>query len=310
MSHEREVSADVDDTVGDVMPMAAPVAEALASDRVRGFSGVLRGTANYVLSRVLQDELTVDEALEAARDCGYFDGDPTGELDGSSTARKAAMLSSLVFGVSVRPDDVYMRGIQELSAADLAAAKRLGFATKLVVTAKQQSGFLNVGVEPHVIPLSHPFSRLDGTTSMLIVDTGRKDRLVFWGPGAERQMADAASANIRDAMRRHPSLGQAQVSNIEGVLRVRDSPGRFLLRCQAISSEANDAIWGCLFSHGIGLDHASSVESLLENEVVVVTDLADRASIERALVTLEQDDIVCMSAVRVFECAAQAPPDR
>lgn len=123
----------------------------------------------------------------------------------------------------------------------------------------------------------HPLLSNSTIRSMLIVDTGRKDRLVFWGPGAERQMADAASANIRDAMRRHPSLGQAQVSNVEGVLCVRDNPGRFLLRCQAISSEANDAIWGCLLSHGIGLDQASSAESPLENEVVVVTDLADRA---------------------------------
>ena len=52
--------------------------------------------------------------------------DPSADVDGYDAASKAAILASLAFHTRITADDVYREGIRQVSAADIAAAKRLG----------------------------------------------------------------------------------------------------------------------------------------------------------------------------------------
>lgn len=276
--------------------------ETLADEPVTRLRAAFPSATNYVLTVVSEQGVDVSGAIEAARARGYANKDTTDDLDGSAEASNAAVVSSLVFGIAVSPEDVFRKGIQELSVADLVAAKRLGFTIRHLMTAEVYSGFLSVAAEPHAVGVSHPLSQVDGTNTMMMLDAAPTGCVEFSGSAVGEDGAIApALADICHALGTERSSERARTSSVEKVLGPTDRPGRFMVRFQVLSPAATDAIRGCLFSHGIGMDHGSYSESRLGDEVVVLTDLGERPCIEGAAATLEDHNIFCLSVVRIFE---------
>lgn len=274
----------------------------VGNDQVTSLRGAFGGATNYVLTTVSEQGVTVDEAIAAAKARGYAREDSTDALDGSAEARMAAVVSSLVFGIEMSPDDVFRKGIQELSVADLVAAKRLGFTIKHLMTAEAYSGFLSVAAEPHAIRVSHPLSKVDGTNTMLLVDAIPTGCNEFPGSAVgEDETIVPALADLCRALRTARSSDRSRTSTVERVLGPTDRPGRFMVRFQVLSPAATDAISGCLFGHGIGMDHSTYSESHHGNEVVVLSDLGERPCIEGAVAALVHHNISCMSVVRILE---------
>lgn len=144
--------------------------ETFTNPPVTSVRAAFSSATNYILTIVSEQGVAVSGAIEAARARGYANKDTTVDLDGSAEARNAAVVSSLVFGITVNPEDVFRKGIQELSVADLIAAKRLGFTIRHLMTAEVYSGFLSVATEPHAVGVSHPLSQVNGTNTMLMLD--------------------------------------------------------------------------------------------------------------------------------------------
>ena len=302
LAGERGVGFYFEGAVGGGVPMVAAITDALVGDRVLRFSGVLNGTTNYVLTTVSKTGVSTADAIHAAQEKGYAESDPSDDLDGSDAARKAAILASLAFGTSVSPRDVFKQGIEELSLEDVAAAGRVGFETKLIVTAQEYSGFLNVGVEPQAIPASEPLGRVDGSTNTLIVDCELAGRLVFTGPGAGgRETASAVLGDVRRALSESPGPQFSKNDGAPRVLSRKDVPGRFVVRCVSTDNNVAGRIQGCLFSIGVGTEdvHISEIGSI--KEVVVVTGIGERGCIQRALKGLEREGIHCMSLLKIFD---------
>ena len=74
---------------------SAPVLELarrLAGDGIVAVSGIVNGTVNFVLSR-LEDGASLEEALDAARQAGLAEADPSDDLDGHDAAAKAVLVA-------------------------------------------------------------------------------------------------------------------------------------------------------------------------------------------------------------------------
>ncbi len=114
------------------IPLIRALRESLAGERIQRVMGIVNGTTNYILTRMAASGASYQEALSEAQSLGYAERDPTADVEGFDAAAKAAILANVAFGAKVVAGDVYREGISALNLQDFEAARRLGFAIRLL----------------------------------------------------------------------------------------------------------------------------------------------------------------------------------
>src|SRR5690606_6030547 len=113
---------------------------------------------NYILTKMDEEGVPFEKALQDAQDLGFAEADPTADIEGLDAARKMAILTRLAFHMDIRLDDIKTRGITNVSLTDLKYGKELGLTMKLIGIAKAHGDTLQVNVEPVFIANDHPLS--------------------------------------------------------------------------------------------------------------------------------------------------------
>jgi homoserine dehydrogenase len=176
-------------SVGGAIPIIHPLKESLAGERVRRVLGIVNGTTNYVLWRMSSTGsssggLSYSEALAEAIELGYAEPDPSADVEGFDAAAKCAILASLAFNARVRSRDVYREGITEVTSADIAAARRMGYTVKLLAIAELVDDAVAVRVHPAMIPDAHPLASVTESFNAVFVEGDAVGQLMFYGRGA------------------------------------------------------------------------------------------------------------------------------
>jgi homoserine dehydrogenase len=170
--------------VGGGIPLVHPLKESLAGERISRVLGIVNGTTNYILTRMTEDGMAFDEALEEARRLGYAERDPTDDIEGFDASAKCAILASIVFNTRVVAGDVYREGIAAVSPNDIGFAARLGYVVKLLAIAELEDGEVAVRVHPSMIPGTHPLAAVRDGFNAVFVEGQSVGELMFYGPGA------------------------------------------------------------------------------------------------------------------------------
>jgi homoserine dehydrogenase len=196
-------------SVAGAIPLLRALRESLAGDTVRRVLGIVNGTTNFILDRM--DSLGADfgPALEEAKQLGYAEADPTADVQGHDAAAKAAILAGLAFHTEVTSADVYTEGIANITAADMASAKALGFVIKLLAICERSDGGISVRVHPAMLPRVHPLAAVHEAYNAVFVEADAAGRLMFYGAGAGGQPTASAvlgdivavARNLRAGMR-------------------------------------------------------------------------------------------------------------
>ncbi|MGN0034296.1 MAG: homoserine dehydrogenase, partial [Coriobacteriales bacterium] len=216
---------------------------ALVSNEITSVLGIVNGTTNYMLTRMDQDGLSYDAALREAQDRGFAEADPTADVDGFDAAAKIAILASIAFNSRVTMDKVPTEGIRSLAPVDLATARTMGYAVKLLAIARRCSAGIDIRVHPTMIPLSHPLASVNGVYNAIYVTGDAVGDTMFFGEGAgSGPAASAVMGDVIEAARNitagiGPIVGctctdHLPVQNIEDLttqyyirLHVADRPG-------------------------------------------------------------------------------------
>ncbi|WP_374546500.1 homoserine dehydrogenase [Rhodoblastus sp.] len=184
------------------IPIVKTLREGLAGNSVERVYGILNGTCNYILSRMELEGLSFAECLAEAQKLGYAEADPTFDIGGFDTAHKLAILASLAFGVRLDAEAISIEGIQDISLADLHAAKELGYRVKLLGVAQRTPHGVEQRVHPIMVPLSSAVAQVMGVTNAVTVDADAVNELTLVGPGAGGMAtASAVVADIADIAR-------------------------------------------------------------------------------------------------------------
>ena len=64
-------------------------------------AGIFNSTCNFVLTSMLRDGMSYDDAIAEAKKLGYAEADPTLDVSGMDTAHKLTILASLAFGLNL-----------------------------------------------------------------------------------------------------------------------------------------------------------------------------------------------------------------
>ncbi|MDX9786839.1 MAG: homoserine dehydrogenase [Desulfobacterales bacterium] len=181
---EKGVDLAFEASCGGCMPIIKTLRESLVSDRIHAMTGILNGTCNFILTKILQDKSPFADALAQAQAEGYAEADPTLDIEGIDTAHKLAILTALAYGMEINFKDIYTEGISRITPLDIQFADQFGYKIKLLAIGKEKDGKVESRVHPTMIPADNLLSHVDGTLNALRVSGDAVGDIVLNGRGA------------------------------------------------------------------------------------------------------------------------------
>jgi homoserine dehydrogenase len=179
-------------TVGGAMPIISLVRENLAGNGIISIEGILNGTCNYILTRMVEEGLPYEHVLKEAQERGIAEADPSKDVAGTDTAVKLVILANSVFGRDVTYKDVDVAGIIDITPEALKLANDAGYVIKLIGEVDRNEC---LKVAPRLVPKDDPLN-VGGTLNVATIKTDLAGDITVIGKGAGP--IEAASAILSD----------------------------------------------------------------------------------------------------------------
>ncbi len=197
IARKNNVNFFFEAAVGGGIPVIRPISRCLAGNNISKVAGILNGTTNYILTKMITEGVSFDEALEEAQRLGYAEKDPSADVDGIDAMRKICILASLCFGTHLYPEGVYCEGIRRVTLADVAYAAKYGSVIKLVARAEKLSdGKIFAMVSPCLVKRSNMLSGVNDVYNACLADGDMTGEVLMYGKGAGSE--PTASAVVGD----------------------------------------------------------------------------------------------------------------
>ncbi|BAK99352.1 homoserine dehydrogenase [Oscillibacter valericigenes Sjm18-20] len=241
LARKKNVNYLFEASVGGGIPVLHPLTECLCANRVDEIYGILNGTTNYILTRMVRTGAFFSDALREAQAKGYAEADPTDDVQGIDAGRKICILADLAFGAQVRPEDVPMEGITKLSLRDVKVAQRAGYRIKLLGRClRMPGGGRTAYVAPHLVAEERPLANVEDVFNAVVVKGNAVGEVMFYGRGAgELPTASACVSDVLESLRRNPrqeELGWS--SDFDGFIDPMEVSTRFYFRIEGSLTDA------------------------------------------------------------------------
>ena len=193
IAKEKNVNFFFEASVGGGIPIIRPMLQCLAANEFNQICGILNGTTNYILTQMIHNGVTFEDALRQAQVNGYAEKDPTADIEGHDACRKICILSDLAYGDKFDPDTVSCEGITKITLEDVANADKLGCVIKLLGrSVRCEDGTAYAYVAPHLIHKESPLAAVEDVFNAIMVDGNATGEVMFYGKGAGK-LADRKS---------------------------------------------------------------------------------------------------------------------
>lgn len=293
------------------VPVIRVLREAFASDRIIAVRGIVNGTSNYILSRMTEAGLDFGVALKEAQQKGYAEADPTLDVGGGDAAHKLAILATLAYGAKLQLSQISTNGIDEVSATDIAFARRFGFVIKpLAVARALADGALDLRVHPALVSQKSVLASVNGALNAVYIEGAAVGPCLLSGLGAGAMpTAVSVVSDIVDVGRNLQSEAGGRVpqrafhGDSVKVLRVQDIGDhrcRFYLRFSVLDrSGVLGKLAGTLGKHEVSIEQMVQEGQHQGKEpvsVVMLTHPAREGNVRAALAEIGAMDVVAEPA--------------
>lgn len=189
-------------SVGGGIPIIRPLHQCLAANRIEKIAGILNGTTNFILTKMIYDQLSFEQALSLAQQLGYAERDPSADIDGADACRKLCILGSLAFGKQIYPDYVHCSGIRNITLDDVEYVANAGYCVKLIGLIEKTEKGVVATVCPRLVSVDNPLSGVNDVYNAIMVWGDSVGDVLFSGRGAGKwATASAVVADIIDAVK-------------------------------------------------------------------------------------------------------------
>jgi len=201
LASARQVPVFFEAAVAGGIPIIKAVRESFVGNHIQSIHGIINGTTNYILTRMTDAGIDYADALAEAQSQGYAEADPTLDVNGWDAAHKAIILASLAYGTWISPSQVFVEGIEQVTARDVAFARKLGYRIKLLGIIKAAAaGEIEVRVHPTLVAEKHVLASVNGVFNALCVHGDVVGETLFYGRGAGQDAtASAVIADLAEA---------------------------------------------------------------------------------------------------------------
>lgn len=295
----RAASRDVDllfeASVGGGIPIIAPLKHSLAANRISRILGIVNGTTNFILSKMVREGMEFSEALGLAQSLGYAEADPTADVEGYDAARKIAILASIAFHTRVRFADVYVEGITRITQRDIEYAHQLHCTVKLVGLARETGGRVEARVHPVLLPLEHPLAKVDQAYNAVYVEGDAVGDVMFQGPGAGADPTASAVvgdllAVVRNIARGVTPRDTCSCYGSKPVMEIGDTFDNYFIRMTAADRPGVLAqIAGCFGDSDVSIDSVIQKKYCEgKADLVLITERVRDRNLQEALGKIEK----------------------
>lgn len=214
------------------IPIIKALREGLSANHIDAIKGIMNGTCNFILTKMMNEKAAFADVLKEAQALGYAEADPTFDVGGFDAAHKLLILASIAYGIDVKPEEILIEGIENISSEDICFAKEFGYNIKLLTIAKKSGEKVELRVHPALVPMSQMIAKVDGVMNGISVIGDRVGETMYYGPGAGG--AATASAVVSDLIdiARHP-----QNSPMLGFIKPLEKSGLSLMNKDEICTQ-------------------------------------------------------------------------
>ena len=307
---EHGVDLAFEASVGGGIPLIRVLRDALASDRISHFAGIINGTSNFILTKMQREGQSFEVALAEAQKRGYAEADPTLDVGGGDARHKLAVLAMLAFGALVPADDIPTEGITELEPIDHVLAGRFGFVIKPLATGRAHVASSSAApdtcdlfVHPALVKKDAPLANIGDVMNALSLTGEALGPCMLSGRGAgDMPTAVSVVADVLDVARAKVLGVMGQATQALTLTPMKASPrahasGRFYLRFSVFDRPGVLAkITGALGERRV------SIEQMVQQgggdadgtpvSVVILTHRASEGDVASALSVIAAGDYV------------------
>ena len=238
IAKEKKINFLFEASCGGGIPIIRAINGSLTADEIDEVSGILNGTTNYMLDKMITEGADFNTVLKEAQEKGYAEADPTADVEGQDACRKIAILSSLAYGKFLNFENVYTEGITKITPEDMEYAREMGRSIKLLGTSKKlgDDSFYAL-VAPFLVGQENPLYGVKGVFNSIFVHGNMLGDAMFYGSGAGKlPTASAVVADVVEAAKHLHDTIPNNWSNEEMTLMEPDSvEGRFFVRVKDTS---------------------------------------------------------------------------
>lgn len=200
IAKEENVNFLFEASVGGGIPIIRPMNQCLVANIVDEIAGILNGTTNFILTKMIEDGMQFEDALKLAQELGFAERNPAADIEGHDACRKICILASLAFGKHVYPESVHTEGITGITLEDVKYAEKFGCVIKLIGRVKKlPNGKIDIITAPMLVPNKSQLANIDSEFNGIMVRGDCTGDVVFYGKGAGKlPTASAVVADIVD----------------------------------------------------------------------------------------------------------------
>jgi homoserine dehydrogenase len=303
----KGLSIGFEASIGGAIPIIRSVREAFVANRIQSIEGIVNGTANYILSKMSDENCGFDSALKEAQEKGFAEADPTFDIEGIDSAHKIAVLTRLAYGTPVPFDDITVSGISGITSEDIECAREFGYRIKLLAISKYDGQTIDIRVHPAMIPIAHSMANVNGALNAIRVCDDMMEENVLIGHGAGALPTGSAvvgdiveiARNILSGVGERLPAGSFQNNETKKIpfKNISEIESEYFLRFSVLDNPGVlSKISGILGKHSI------SIESMIQRgrggrgegvPLVMMCHKSSEKNIQSALNEIEELEVVC-----------------
>lgn len=288
------------------IPIINALREGLTANHIQSIRGIMNGTCNYMLTKMINEGVDYDTILKKSQDLGYAEADPTFDVGGFDAAHKLLILGSIAYGIDAKPEDILIEGIENISPEDIDFAKEFDYSIKLLTVAKKIGSEIELRVHPAFVSNSEMISKVDGVMNGVSVIGDKVGETMYYGPGAGGDAtASAVIANIVDIARRgkgSPMLGfESHHGEDLKLMNKNDIETKYYLRLRV-----EDKVGVLAKIASILGDKNISIEKMIQKplnttcaHLLIATHTSKEKDVIEALKTIEEVSVVTAKPIMI-----------
>ena len=286
-------------SVGGGIPIIRPMNQCLVANNVSEVAGILNGTTNFILTKMINEGMDFDTALKLAQELGYAERNPEADVEGHDACRKICILASLAYSKHIYPDAVHTEGITKITLDDVKYASIWGGVIKLIGKVKKlENNMIDIVVAPMFVPYTSQLSSIEDVFNGIMVRGDCTGDVVFYGKGAGKlPTASAVVADVVDCvkhLKNRKYLFWADSDN-SSVIDYKESVTAMYIRAKA---DDRDAAYNK--AKEIFKDiHILENKDAAQGEIAFVCEPIKYGDILNNIDTLNADGIKVESAIRI-----------
>lgn len=182
--YQSEGNLGFEAAVAGGIPIIRSIKEGFSGEKITEISGIINGTANYILTKMSKEGSDFHSALQQAQELGYAEADPTFDVEGNDTAHKILLLMGIAFNGIFSYDDLYVQGITGIEPIDIEVAEEFGYEIKLLGKALDRGGSYEGRVHPCLVSKENMLANVSGAFNAVEVKGNFVGPTLHYGQGA------------------------------------------------------------------------------------------------------------------------------